>query len=161
MKKSKRAQGSLMAIILLLFFVMLLVIGLILVILIKPNLIQTLQQPVQQPTIIVKTIQETPLQPTCFYPFRQLGNTCCTDSDMNNICDSDEIKKSNTLRCSYPYMRDGDSCCLDDNDNGLCDMYKHHYVRYYYRYSRDYRSSGQECHRYYDSNRSQYYYDCY
>lgn len=155
MKKGKRAQASMIISVILLVLILVIVVVALVVILINPNLF--FPKAAQQPSIIIKTVSETSTQPACFYPFRQLGNTCCIDNDMNNVCDSDEIKTAKIPGCSYPYIKDGNSCCLDDNDNGLCDMYEHHYMRYDYRFDR---YNRRDCYRYYDSNRSRYYYDC-
>lgn len=154
MKKGKSGQASVIVSVILLVLILVIVVTALVIILMNPNFIN-FQEKEETPTIIIKTIQETPAQPVCNYPYRQIGNTCCIDNDYNFICDSDEIKKQYTPSCSYPYMRDGSNCCLDDDDNDVCDMYEYHYVRYHHdRYNR------RGCHRYYDSNRSRWYDDC-
>ena len=158
MKKGKRAQASFAISIILLVLILIIVVVTLVVVLINPNIFYPKVVQTQEPSIIIKTITESPTQPTCFYPFRQLGNTCCVDSDLNNICDNDEVKKAKTPSCSYPYMRDGDSCCLDDNDNGFCDMYENHYIRYYRYGYYGHRSGG--CVYYPPTNTTSAHYDC-
>ena len=161
MKKGKRAQASIIVSVILLVLILVIVVIALVVILMKPDLFN-FQEKEQTPTVIIKTIQQAPAQPVCNYPYRQIGNTCCTDNDMNNICDSDEVKKQNTPSCSYRYIREGDSCCLDDDDNGLCDRYEYHYSRYNYRYDIRYdnRNYPKNCFYYPATNSSQEYYKC-
>ena len=132
MKKGKRGQASLIVVILLLILIMVLVVIGIVILLVNPNIIGLgkTEQKETQPTIIIKTIQETPSQPLCNYPYTRVGNACCLDKNFNGICDSDEIVKQNIQYCSRPYIRDGTACCLDDNRNGICDQYEYHYHSY-------------------------------
>ncbi|MBI1935504.1 hypothetical protein HYS31_03610 [Candidatus Woesearchaeota archaeon] len=60
---------------------------------------------------------------TCNKPYILVGNSCCLDSNNNNICDTDEVKKTKTeeISCSSPYIKVGNNCCLDKNDNKVCD----------------------------------------
>ncbi len=169
MKKGKRAQAYMIVSVILLVLILIIIVIALMAILMNPSFIN-LQQKEETPAVIIKTIQQTPAQPMCSYPYRQIGNTCCIDNDMNNICDSDEIKKTYTLSCLYPYIRDGSSCCLDNNDNGVCDMYEYHYVRYHYyksdsRYFRDnfrydIRNYPKNCFYYPQTNSSREYYRC-
>jgi hypothetical protein len=169
MKKGKNGQASIIIAVLLLVIILVIIVVAIVIILMNPNFIN-FQQKEQSPIVIIKTIQETPTQPTCMYPYRQIGNTCCIDNDGNGICDSDEIKKQSIPSCSRPYIRDGTSCCLDDNDNNLCDMYEHHYARYYddkydsryFRYDSRYdnRNNPRNCFYYPKTNSSEKYYRC-
>lgn len=128
MKKGKSGQASLIAVILLLILIMVFVVIALVILLVNPNIIG-LGQPEQAP-IIIKTIQQTPSQPLCTYPYTQVGNTCCLDKNYNGICDSDEVQRENIQYCSYPYMRDGTACCLDENDNRICDQDEFHHHSY-------------------------------
>ena len=60
---------------------------------------------------------------TCNKPYILVGNSCCLDSNNNNICDTDEVKETKTwgVSCSSPYIKVGNNCCLDKNDNKICD----------------------------------------
>jgi len=99
MLKGKRGQASLIAVIILLILIMFVVIVAVAVLILRPDILSISQsQPQQtQPQIIIKTIQQTPSQPLCTYPYTQVGNTCCLDKNFNGICDSDEIQKQNIL----------------------------------------------------------------
>ena len=62
----------------------------------------------------------------CNKPYILVGNSCCLDSNKNDICDSDEVKEVKTeevneLSCNLPYIKVGNNCCLDKNDNKICD----------------------------------------
>jgi len=129
MKKGKRGQASLIVVILLLILIMVLVVIAVVILLVNPNILGLGQVQPTQSQIIIRTIQETPSQPSqpvCIYPYTLVGYTCCLDKNFNGICDSDEIQRQNIQYCSRPYIRDGTACCIDENDNNICDIYEYH-----------------------------------
>ena len=73
--------------------------------------------------ILVLVLSACQQKTTCNKPYILVGNSCCLDSNNNNICDTDEVKETKTgeVSCSSPYIKVGNNCCLDKNDNKICD----------------------------------------
>ena len=73
--------------------------------------------------ILVLVLSACQQKTICNKPYILVGNSCCLDSNNNNICDTDEVKETKTeeVSCNPPYIKVGNNCCLDKNDNKVCD----------------------------------------